>query len=124
MSTINVSTEEELAKALEDGKDEIVIEIELGGKVIRIKAVGKIAWGLIAVALVAAIASFITSPATLGVGAVAGLGVAAPAIAVLGVSATTAAVLIGVHGGGIGTLNKLRKYTLKKLPDGRVLLTK
>lgn len=38
--------------------------------------------------------------------------------------ATAFAVSLAVAGGGVAVLNKLRKYKIKELEDGRLLLTK
>lgn len=122
--TYYASSEAELAQHLKDGRDSIEISVPFGDKIIKIKAVGTVAWGLIAVSLVAAIGLVIASPATIGASGVVGLAAAAPAVGVLGASATISAISLGVAGGGIGTLNKLRKYSITKLPNGRLLLKK
>jgi len=118
--TTTVRTEKELGAALKAEEDEIVVEIELAGKVIRIKATGNIAWtlaiGAIAVAVTATIASG-------GVGAPAGLVALGPAaLAIGGPAVVASAVSIAVAAGGVGALNSLRKYKMTKLSDGRVLL--
>ncbi|WP_275897270.1 hypothetical protein [Helicobacter suis] len=39
-----IQTEEELARAIKEGRDTIEIEGDLATKTIRIKATGKVAW--------------------------------------------------------------------------------
>ena len=48
---VRVRTEKELAKAVESEADTIEIEGDLGNKTIRIKATGKVAWGVCIAAL-------------------------------------------------------------------------
>ncbi|TSA85757.1 hypothetical protein [Helicobacter mehlei] len=50
--------------------------------------------------------------------------VAGGAVAVLGFPATTSAVAIAFAAGGVGVLNKLRGYDLKKISDTHVVLTR
>ncbi|WP_205437214.1 hypothetical protein [Helicobacter suis] len=50
--------------------------------------------------------------------------VAAGAVGVLGLPATTSALAIALAAGGVGVLNKLRGYNLKKISNTRVVLTK
>lgn len=112
-------TEKELGTAMKNGADSIYIEGDLKNKVIRIKATGKVAWGVCAASLTLAIVSYIATPEATVVTAPAG-GTGGVATAVSGVVATTAAsailgsatiaaITIGVAGGGIGVLNTLRK---------------
>ena len=132
---MEVRDEKALGKAVHNDVDTIVIEGDLAKKVLRIKATGKIAWaiaiGAISVAIPIAIATVgsggtaapVTVPAEV-------LTLTAPA-AVLGVGTTASAVSIAVGaaslGGvsaGVGALNKLRKYKLKKVGKDRVILTR
>lgn len=124
-----VKNEKELGKAIKNGENTIEIEVEkLGKKVIRIKATGKVAWGVCAAALAVAIASAIATAGTAGASSIAtvptaliGTGTAA---ATLGADVAASAVLIGAAGGGIGTLNKLRNYDLEKVGNKKVILHK
>ena len=117
-----VQTKDELVKAINNNEFEITItNDELGHSVIRIKAVGAVAW----IAAVGAIGVAITSMVSTGgtIGSV----VAAPSFAVAatslgGISVATAAVGIGVAGGGIAVLNKLRDYKIVEKSDGKVIL--
>lgn len=110
---------EELAAAVKNKEESIEIIGDLKNKIIRIKATGKTAWGVCAVALVGAIGFYLaaqtaaeTTPAGGAVSATAGVAATAVAADILG-SAAIAAVTIGVAGGGIGILNTLRdKYEI------------
>lgn len=115
---ITAKTEKELGEAIKNGETYIEIEGDLSKKVFRIKATGKVAWAVAVGALIVALASVVAPPA-----APAALAFAAPAIAVLGMPAALAALLIAVAGGGIGTLNKLRDYKIKEA-DGKTILYK
>ena len=116
-----ISTEKELGQALREGKDCIEIEIDLKKKVLRIKAIGKIAWAICIAGIAGAVAIFI---ATGGTGTPASKVLMVAPIAILGSPAVYAAIAIAVAGGGVGVLNKLRKYKVTTLPNGNILLTK
>ena len=117
---VQVDNPEKLGKALKDKAGEIVIiEIDLSKKVLRIKATGKVAWAVAIAAIAAAVAAIIASgglalvpgavlvtPAIWAPGAV----LAAPAVGILGFPTTLAAISIAIAAGGVGALNKLRKY--------------
>lgn len=114
------TTEKELAGAIKNKADEIIIEGDLRNHVLRIKATGKVAWAVCAVALAAAIAFYIATPGVtvvatpVGGGAflVGGVTMSTVAATALG-SAIVPAVSIGVFAGGIGALNSLRdKYKI------------
>lgn len=121
----NVSTEKELAKAVKDEEMEIIIEGDLAKKVVRIKAVGNVAWLVAAGAIGVAIASVLTAPTTAGISAAVGApAMAATVVTLGGVPVTTAAVAIAVAGGGVACLNKLREYDIEKKNDNKVILRK
>lgn len=107
-----VDNEKELADAVERGDDTIVIEGDLGKKILKIKATGKVAWAVAIGALVLASAALILAMPSGGttVGFTAPpLGVAAT---VLGVSAAIAAARLAAAAGGTAVLTKLReRYT-------------
>lgn len=120
-----VSTEKELAKAVKNEEMEIIIEGDLAKKVVRIKAVGNVAWLVAAGAIAVAITSVLTAPTTAGISAVVGAPAMAATVTTLGgVSVTTAAVAIAVAGGGVACLNKLREYDIEKKNDNKVVLRK
>lgn len=123
-------TPKELGKALKDQEETIVIEGDLKNKVFRIKATGKVAWGVCAAALGTAILCYLAAPAATVAATPAGgtaslvSGVAATAVAAttLG-SAASAAVVIGVAAGGIGALNALRdKYKIIEKDERHITL--
>lgn len=129
---MSITTAKELGQAIKEEKDTIEIEGDLCNKVIKIKATGTVAWGVCIGALGIAIGTIIvqaaTTPidfATLGASAAFKGFVAtssgAVAATTLG-SATTTAISIGVAGGGIATLNKLRGYRLEKVNDKKIVL--
>ena len=125
---MSITSEKELSKAIKDGQDTIEIEGDLIGKTIRIKATGKVAWGVVVAAMGAAIATVLlttrTGPSTasmsLAVNAVAIPG----ATAILGLPATISALTIAIAGGGIGVLNKLRDYKIVSREDSKLILQK
>ena len=129
---MSITTAKELGQAIKEEKDTIEIEGDLCKKVIKIKATGTVAWGVCIGALGIAIGTKIvqaaTTPidfATLGASAAFKGFVAtssgAVAATTLG-SATTTAISIGVAGGGVGSLNKLRDYRLEKVNDKKIVL--
>lgn len=107
MSTV-VRTEAELGEALKKDQDEIVIEGNLKDQVIRIRAVGNVAWAVAIGAIGVAVTSAIV---TGGTGAPVAAMALLPATGILGLSVTTGAILIAVAAGGVGGLIKLRKYS-------------
>lgn len=107
-------TEKELAEAIKNNEDTIYIEGNLKDKVVRIKATGKVAWGVCAASLAAAIIFYSVTAPTMavnppfaGVEAFTGTVAVGAATTVLGTSAISA-VVIGVAAGGIGALTTLR----------------
>lgn len=127
---INCETPKELAEAIKNKEDTIYIEGDLKNKVIRIKATGKAAWGVCAVALGAAIVCYIATPTatvvTTPVGGtfsfVSGVTATSVAAATLG-TAVVPAIVIGVAAGGIGALNTLRdQYKIVEKDDKYIKL--
>ena len=49
---------------------------------------------------------------------------AAGAVAILGGKTTISAIAIAIAGGGVGILNKLRKYRIEKISDKHIILHK
>ena len=123
-----MTDEKELGKAIKEEQDHIEVEFDLAKKVIKIKGVGKVAWGVCVVALTVAIGAFIvtlssggtSSPASVPAG-LAGMGTAS---AIMGAGVASSAVAIGAAGGGIATLKKLRKYRIEKINDDKIILHK
>ena len=115
-------TAKEFAEAVKDNEEYITIEGDLKNGVLRIKATGKIAWGVCAASLAVAITAIAVSPVGGGAPAGAGLVMAAPAAATLG-AAVVPAVTIGVCAGGVGVLNTLRdKYKIIEKNDKYITL--
>lgn len=122
-------TEKELAEAIKNNEDTICIEGDLKDKVIRIKATGKVAWGVCAVSLAAAIILYSVTVPTMpvkpeiaGAEAITGTVAVGAAATVLGTAAVPA-VMIGVAAGGIGALNTLRDgYKIMEKSDKYVKL--
>lgn len=121
---MKVRTEKELGEALKNNQDRIEIEGDLSKKVIKIKATGKVAWLVASGAIAVAVIAVLATPATGGTSNVAHFVAAPVAAATLGVSVTGSAIAIAVAAGGIGALNKLRKYSLEKNADGSITLKK
>ena len=121
---MKIRTEKELGEALKNDQDRIEIEGDLSGKVIKIKATGKVAWAVAAGAIAVAIIAVVATPVTGGTSNVAHLVVVPAASATLGVSVAGSAIAIAVAAGGIGALNKLRRYSIEKNADGSVTLRK
>lgn len=128
MST-NCRTPKELAEAVKNNEEYILGEGDLKNKVIRIKAVGKVAWGVCGVSLAAVIILYIARPSnsetTTNAGDMAsffsGIG-AVTAMVTLG-SAFMPAVAIGIAAGGIGVLNTLRdQYKIIEKGSGNIKL--
>lgn len=128
--SVNCKTSEELGKAIKNQEEFIEIEGDLRNKVIRIKAAGKVTWGVCATALGVAIVSYMATPAaTVAATPVGGAatmvnGLAATVVATTSLgSATIAAITIGVAAGGIGALNTLRdKYKIVEKDDKHIKL--
>ena len=117
-----VRTEKELADALKEEKNYIIIEGDLGKKAIKIKATGKIGWAIAIAAIAVAVAATIAAIPTGGTSEIVGLGAASGAIAILGLDVTITAILIGVAAGGVAVLNKLRGYKIVIKDANRVVL--
>lgn len=123
-----VTTEKELARAIKEGQDTIVIEGDLAKKTIRIKATGKVAWavaiGAIGIAvysvMVTAGSGGASTPVTGTSAALAG----GSAVAILGGPATVTAISVAVAAGGVGGLKTLRSYKITENTGNRVVLTK
>lgn len=127
-------TEKEFGESIKNGVDEIYIEGDLKNHVLRIRGVGKVAWGACAVALAAVIGTTIVAIVTAPVPpaeAAAAPAAAVSALAAAPVLATTLgatavpAVMIGVAAGGIGGLVALReKYEIVEEDDKHIKLKK
>ena len=136
---MKVNNEKELGKALYDGADSIEIKGDLANKVLRIKATGKVAWGVLISCLALGIPLVIVTVATAGTASVvtapALIGATGASIATLGVGTTFSAVSIAAGatlaaGGlsaipaGIAAFSKLRQYNTIKNKNGITLTRK
>lgn len=121
-----VKTEAELGEALENNEEFIEIEGDLAKKTFKIRAKGKVAWavciGAIGVATYSVAATIGTGGASSPV-TVTTVGLtAATATTVMGGTVTYSAIAIAVAAGGVGALNKLRKYKQVSYERGRLVL--
>lgn len=127
-----ISTSKELGQAIKEEKETIEIEGDLVAKVIKIKATGKVAWGVAAAALGIGVFAIVHTPhATVATAPVGGVGGAISfgsslvstgvAGAILGPAAITA-FSIAVAAGGMGALNKLRQYKIVNKTEGHLTL--
>lgn len=127
-----VKTSKEMGEAMKENKNTIIVEGDLAKKVIRIKATGTIAWvvafGSIGIAVFAIIsapaATAVTAPAGGAISFTGGAVATGAAGVILGPAAITA-VTIAVAAGGVGVLTTLRdKYSMKKINNKKIILTK
>lgn len=129
---MKVKNEKGLGKALKDKENCIELEFDLFKRVFKLKAVGDKAW-IVAISFIAIAAATIiiivisggaAAPVAIPV-TTAGLIPASIALGggSAGISLATSAVAIAVSGGGVSSLNRLRKYKLKK-EGGRYFLTR
>lgn len=118
-----IHTEKELAAALKGNQDTIEIEGDLAKKVIRIKATGRIVWGVVISCLAVSVVAILATPATGGASNVAHL-VASPVVisGLGGVGTASAAIGIAVAAGGVFALKRLRKYKIDKKSPTHIVL--
>lgn len=121
-----MTTEKEFGEALKNDQDTIEVEGDLAKKTIKIKATGKVAWGVcigcIGVAVMLVVVTIGSGgTATPITGPTAAITLSAAA-ATWGLPTAITATGIAVAGGGVGVLNKLRKYRLVKISDTKIIL--
>lgn len=117
-----IRDEEELGKALKEGKDEIVIEGRLAKFVIKIKATGKIAWAIAFAAIAIAVIVVITSG---GSAAPVSALIGGSAVSILGMDTAIFSASIAIAAKDPQVLNKLRKeYEIVEKNENRVILRK
>lgn len=124
MKRSRISTEKELGEALKEGVDTIEIEGDLRKKVLKIKGTGKVSWAIAIGCIVIALTGILVSPATAGATGAAGFIAAPAAVAALGAPVATSAILIAIAAGGVGALNRLRKYKIVSNEGDRLVLKK
>ena len=121
-----MTTEKEFGEALKNDQDTIEVEGDLAKKTIKIKATGKVAWavciGCVAIAMTALVVTIgsggTATPITGPTSAI----VLSAAVATWGMPTAITATGIAIAGGGVGVLNKLRKYRLEKISDTKIIL--
>ena len=123
-----ISTAKELGKAISNDESRIIITGSLGDIVIRIEAIGPVAWGIVIGAVGGSIAAIFVTAGTGGVAAPASVAmhlISIPTVVVAsgGISTATVLATIAGAGTGIGTLHALRTYTAKR-EGNYVVLTK
>lgn len=115
----------DLGKAIKREQSTIEVEGDLAKHVIRIKATGAVAWGVCITAMAIVVASIVAAPGTAGGSFVVSLMPTIPVVTTtLGMGTTIAAVTIAVAGGGVGVLNELRDYNVKKISNSKVILVR
>jgi hypothetical protein len=132
LQTEPVTTAEELGKALRSGVSEIEISYDINASVIRLKAVGPIAWVVLGAAVAAAVVAIIvTLPAAAvsGFGAVGTAGAAASAMAVatgiVGAKVASFLVKVGVAARDAGAVSRLYKdYDVTERSGRHILVRK
>jgi hypothetical protein len=128
--TYTCRTEKEVANAIKEEADTIEIIGDMKNGVLRIKATGKVAWGVCAACLAIAIAAYLATPPAAAVTggpagfafAFAGTAAAAVPASILG-SAIVPAIVIGISAGGVGALTSLRdKYKIIEKSEDHIVL--
>ena len=115
---VTVTTEKELARAMDDKEPTIEIVGDLRNKTIKLKATGSVAWAIAFAALGAAVAFALS-----GAGAPAALPLAVAPTAILGAGATLSAIELAVAAGGVAILSALRDdYKIVEENSNHVIL--
>lgn len=125
---MTVDNTKDLGSAIERGEEEIIIEGDLGKKIIRIKATGKVAFiiaiGAVACALVVAVSAPATGPGAPAMGVIATTSASA-AVGVWGLATTVAAISLCIGTGSTIVLKKLYKeYKITKKTSKSIMLVK
>lgn len=120
-----ITTKEEWGQVLKrDDSDTIIIEGDLKNQVVRIKAVGKVAWGVAFGAIAVAVVAILASPANVGTSFIVSFIGGTAAVGVLGNGTAIPATSIAVAAGSVGALNSLRSFDILQLDDKRLVLKK
>ena len=118
-----VRDEEEFGQAVREGKDRIELEGDLAAKVKKLYKLNITLWSFCLACLAVAIIALMQVPITGGTSGIVSLVAGTPAAAILGTEAAVTAVMIGVAGGGIGVLKKLRRdYRIAAGKAGRIIV--
>ena len=124
---MTIKNEKDLGNAIKNDQDTIEIEGDLGKKVLKIKATGKVAWAVAAGAIGVAVLAVmypVPEPTTQVASKAFALTAGGGVVAILGAGAATTAISIAVAAGGVGALNKLRAYKVVSTDNNRVVLKK
>lgn len=126
--SMTVSTAKELGQAICSNESQIIITGSLGDVVIKIEAIGSVAWLIATGAVGGIIAGVCVSVGSGGAAVPAGaamhlISIPTAAAACGGISVVTVLCSLAAAGGGIGTLHALRKYQAKREGDHVVLTT-
>lgn len=132
-----VTTSRDLGQAIKNGEQEIRVEGDLCKRVIKIRSVKPIFWGIVAGSIAAGVALLLATPAvTVATAPVGGIGgvisfkgsiaVSSAAATILGIKATIVALGVAVGaGGGTAALVKLRdNYSVDKKNSNCIVLKK
>lgn len=117
-----IEKKEDLAKAIKEEQEYIEIKGDLKKKVIIIKSKGKVAWLVASGAIAVAVISIICTGGTATPAATAFM--APVAVSILGIKTAVFALSLAIISGGVGILNKLRKYEIVENNNNRLILKK
>lgn len=107
------TTEEEFADAMKDDTvDEIEVTGSLKDKMLKVRAKGRITWGIVAGCFTVAGAVILTSPSTGGLSSILSLPALAPAVGILGTTVMAFLIKLIIAFGSIGILTQLRDGTI------------
>lgn len=125
---MKVKNEKELGEALKSNVDVIEVEYDLKAKVLKLKGIGDIAWGICIAAMTVAVMAIVATTVTAGTAVSVSTFIATPALAsvstILGMPTTVSAVSIAVAGGGVASLNKLRDYKVEIISADKIRLVR
>ncbi|WP_024870567.1 hypothetical protein [Tolumonas lignilytica] len=125
-----ISNEDELVEKLKAKENYIEIEGDLAAKVIKIKVVGPVAWGVVlgsvAVGAGAVYMALTPSPdpVTKGFMPVAGAGATGTVATILGIGGAASVAKMVKSAGSISILNDLRSYKVVSKSEGKVVLSR
>ena len=122
---MTIKNEKDLGDAIKNEQDTIEIEGDLGKKVLKIKATGKVAWAVAAGAIGVAVLAVmypVPEPTTQIASKAFAFTAGGSAVAILGAGTAATAISIAVASGGVGALNKLRAYKVVSSDNNRVVL--
>lgn len=112
----------DLGDAIRQEEPHIELEGELAAQVKKLIRLNAVLWVFCLAALAVTVAAVMQMPTTAGLSGIAGLAAGSSASAVIGADTVVTAVTVAIAGGGIGTLNMLRRYRLEERKDGRIIL--